>query len=160
MKGYWIDLNEPEQPTDSVRDQFAAGSAAEITNVYALNEAKAFYDGQRGYTNDRVWTLARSGFTGIQQYGTTVWSGDIDSSWASFSHQLQLGLSAAASGISYYTNDTGGFNGKPSPELYTRWMQAASLMPIFRSHVVSETILRIRPISESLGRTEPLRKLL
>ncbi|NJJ41136.1 TIM-barrel domain-containing protein [Paenibacillus apii] len=135
VKGYWIDLNEPEQPTDSLRDQFAAGSAAEITNVYALNEAKAFYDGQRSYTGDRVWTLARSGFTGIQQYGTTVWSGDIDASWVSFSHQLQLGLSAAASGISYFTNDTGGFNGKPSPELYTRWMQAASLMPIFRSHV-------------------------
>ncbi|AIQ14286.1 TIM-barrel domain-containing protein [Paenibacillus durus] len=135
VKGYWIDLNEPEQPTDSVRDQFAAGSAAEITNVYALNEAKAFYEGQRGYTGDRVWTLARSGFTGIQQYGTTVWSGDINSSWESFSHQLQLGLSAAASGISYFTNDTGGFVGKPTPELYTRWMQAASLMPIFRSHV-------------------------
>jgi alpha-glucosidase len=38
------------------------------------------------------------------------------------------------SGIPYFTTDIGGFYGKPSEELYTRWMQAGSFMPIFRAH--------------------------
>jgi alpha-glucosidase (family GH31 glycosyl hydrolase) len=135
VRGWWIDLNEPERGTDSLRDQFMGGNAGEIRNVYALSEAKAFYVGQRSYTNDRVWSLARSGFSGIQSYGTTVWSGDNDTSWDAFTHNLQLGLSSGMSGIPYFTNDTGGFNGaKPSDELYGRWMQAAAFMPVFRAH--------------------------
>ena len=135
VKGWWIDLNEPETATDSLRDQFNAGNAAEIRNVYALNEAKAFYDGQRRYTDERVWSLARSGFSGIQEYGTTVWSGDVNATWDAFTQNLELGLSTGMSGIPYFTNDTGGFRqGPPSAELYTRWMQAAAFMPIFRAH--------------------------
>lgn len=134
VKGYWIDLNEPEKPTDSLRHHFSKGSAAEIRNVYALNEAKAFYNGHRSYSDNRLWSLSRSGFSGIQEYGTTVWSGDIDASWESFRHNLQLGLSSSMSGIPYFTTDIGGFYGKPSAELYTRWMQAGSFMPIFRAH--------------------------
>ncbi|WP_445505412.1 TIM-barrel domain-containing protein [Niallia sp. 03091] len=134
VKGYWIDLNEPEIATDSLRHQFYKGSAAEIRNVYALNEAKSFYNGHRSYSDNRLWSLARSGFSGIQEYGTTVWSGDVDASWESFRHNLQLGLSSSMSGIPYFTTDIGGFYGKPSAELYTRWMQAGSFMPIFRAH--------------------------
>ncbi|MBC2579496.1 TIM-barrel domain-containing protein [Clostridium sp. DJ247] len=135
VKGSWIDLNEPENATDSLRDQFKEGNAAEIRNVYALNEAKAFYDGQRSYTDERVWSLARSGFSGIQEYGTTVWSGDVNATWDAFTQNLELGLSTGMSGIPYFTNDTGGFRqGPPSAELYTRWMQASAFMPIFRAH--------------------------
>jgi alpha-glucosidase len=134
VKGYWIDLNEPEKATDSLRHHFSKGSAAEIRNVYALSEAKAFYNGHRSYSDNRLWSLSRSGFSGIQEYGTTVWSGDIDASWESFRHNIQLGLSSSMSGMPYFTTDIGGFNGKPTAELYTRWMQAGSFMPIFRAH--------------------------
>ncbi|WP_335958150.1 TIM-barrel domain-containing protein [Halalkalibacter kiskunsagensis] len=134
VKGYWIDLNEPEIATDSLRHQFFKGSAAEIRNVYALNEAKAFYNGHRNYSDDRLWSLSRSGFSGIQEYGATIWSGDVDASWESFRHNMQLGLSSSMSGMPYFTTDIGGFNGKPTAELYTRWMQAGSFMPIFRAH--------------------------
>ncbi|WP_332698527.1 TIM-barrel domain-containing protein [Halalkalibacter lacteus] len=134
VKGYWIDLNEPEIFTDPLRDQFYKGKAGEIRNVYASHEAKSFYDGQRSYSNDRVWLLSRSGFSGIQEYGATIWTGDIDSSWEAFTHNMQLGLSSSMSGMPYFTTDIGGFYGKPSPELYTRWMQAGAFMPIYRSH--------------------------
>ncbi|QST00336.1 DUF5110 domain-containing protein [Pontibacillus sp. ALD_SL1] len=133
-KGWWIDLNEPEQKTDPIRDHFQEGRADEIRNVYALLESKAFYEGQRSYTDDRVWSLARSGFSGIGEYGTTVWTGDVDASWEALTHNLQLGLTAAMSGMPYFTTDAGGFSGVPTAELYTRWMQAAAFMPIFRSH--------------------------
>lgn len=33
----------------------------------------------------------------------------------------------------------GGFIGTPSPELYSRWMQAATLSPFMRSHTVHDT---------------------
>ncbi|WP_342767262.1 TIM-barrel domain-containing protein [Bacillus taeanensis] len=134
VKGYWIDLNEPEIEMDSLRHHFSKGSAAEIRNVYALNEAKAFYNGHRSYSDNRIWSLSRSGFSGIQKYGATVWSGDVDASWESFTHNMQLGLSSSMSGMPYFTTDIGGFNGKPTAELYTRWMQAGSFMPIFRAH--------------------------
>ncbi|WP_052158716.1 TIM-barrel domain-containing protein [Halobacillus sp. BBL2006] len=133
-KGWWIDLNEPEQKLDPIRDHFRAGRADEIKNVYALLESRAFYEGQRSYTDERVWSLARSGFSGISEYGTTVWTGDIDASWEALTHNLQLGLTASMSGMPYFTTDAGGFSGEPSSELYTRWMQAAAYMPIFRSH--------------------------
>ncbi|MFT8315712.1 MAG: TIM-barrel domain-containing protein [Clostridium sp.] len=135
VKGWWIDLNEPETATDPLKDQFNGGNADKIKNVYALEEAKSFYEGQRNYTGDRVWSLSRSGFSGIQEYGTTVWSGDVNATWEAFSHNLELGLSAGMSGIPYFTNDTGGFRqGPPSAELYTRWMQASAFMPVFRAH--------------------------
>ncbi|MGG3571040.1 TIM-barrel domain-containing protein [Bacillus gobiensis] len=134
VKGYWIDLNEPEIGTDSLRHKFTKGSAAEIRNVYALNEAKSFYQGHRKYSDNRLWSLSRSGFSGIQEYGTTVWSGDVDASWESLRHNMQLGLSSSMSGMPYFTTDIGGFYGKPTAELYTRWMQAGSFMPIFRAH--------------------------
>ncbi|WP_100406154.1 TIM-barrel domain-containing protein [Bacillus solitudinis] len=65
---------------------------------------------------------------------TTIWSGDVDASWESFRHNMQLGLSSSMSGMPYFTTDIGGFNGKPTAELYTRWMQAGAFMPIFRAH--------------------------
>lgn len=133
VRGWWIDLNEPETPTNP-GDVFARGTSDKIKNVYALAESKAFYDAQRSYTNERVWNLARSGFSGIQQYGTTIWTADVDASWESFRHNLQLGLSAGLSGMPYVAHDTGGFNGKPTPELYTRWMQSSAFMPVFRAH--------------------------
>ena len=34
----------------------------------------------------------------------------------------------------YVSNDTGGFQGTPTPELYTRWIEEAVFIPIMRAH--------------------------
>ena len=44
-------------------------------NAYALMNAEAIYDGQRGVDPDkRVFLLTRSGFAGEQRYSTATWS--------------------------------------------------------------------------------------
>jgi len=48
---------------------------------------------------------------------------------------LGLGLS----GIPFAGSDIGGFNGAPDAELYSRWLQAATLVPFMRTHAMIET---------------------
>jgi alpha-glucosidase len=48
---------------------------------------------------------------------------------------MGLGLS----GIPFAGSDIGGFNGAPNAELYSRWLQAASLVPFMRTHAMIET---------------------
>ena len=43
-----------------------------------------------------------------------------------------LGLSL--SGIGFSGPDIGGYHGDPSPELYVRWFELASFLPLFRTH--------------------------
>src|SRR5437899_10803871 len=43
-----------------------------------------------------------------------------------------LGLSL--SGIGFAGPDIGGYHGDPSPELYVRWFELATFLPLFRTH--------------------------
>ena len=47
--------------------------------------------------------------------------------------------SLSISGVPFVGADIGGFNGTPSAELYTRWLQAAALTPFFRTHSAIDT---------------------
>ena len=49
-----------------------------------------------------VVTLARSAWAGSQRWGTTVWSGDTSSDWASLRNQISEGQAAGLSGLSYW----------------------------------------------------------
>ena len=89
IDAWWMDASEP-----NVRDctdleyrkalcgPTALGSSTEFFNAYALMNAEAIYDGQRGVDNNkRVFLLTRSGFAGLQRYSTATWSGDIGTRW-------------------------------------------------------------------------------
>lgn len=71
-----------------------------------------------------VW--ARSGTAGSQRY-PVHWGGDSQCSWAGLQGSLYATLSMGVSGFSFFATDTGGFIGKPSPELYVRWAQLSLL---------------------------------
>ena len=43
-------------------------------------------------------------------------------------------ISLGLSGLPFAGDDIGGFNGSPSPELFSRWLQSAVLMPFCRNH--------------------------
>lgn len=122
-------------------------------NAYSLFHSKSVYDGMRKSSSDkRVFNLTRSGYTGQQKYGTVLWSGDISASWDTFKRQIAEGLSMSASGFPWWTLDIGGFFVKRGKqwhwdgnyeygnedlgyrELYTRWYQYGSFLPIFRAH--------------------------
>ncbi len=133
---------------------------ARKANTYALYHAKGIYENQRKVSDKRVINLTRSGYPSIQRYGTILWSGDIMATWEVLKKQIVEGLQMAASGIPYWTLDIGAFftrknrkegeteaqlwfwNGdfdlgvedKGYCELYTRWLQYGTFLPIMRSH--------------------------
>jgi alpha-D-xyloside xylohydrolase len=89
--------------------------------------------------------LCRSTWAGGQKYGAAVWSGDIDSTFASLAKQVRAGLNMAMSGIPWWTTDIGGFYGGQNDdpgfrELMIRWFQYAVYCPLFRLHGFRNTM--------------------
>ncbi|HTV13706.1 MAG TPA: TIM-barrel domain-containing protein [Acidobacteriaceae bacterium] len=83
----------------------------------------------------RPFALNRNGYAGLQRFGW-LWSGDIDSNWASLTAQVRNGINVGLCGIPYWGTDTGGFTPtrELTPELYVRWFQFSAFCPLFRSH--------------------------
>ena len=132
IDAWWMDASEPNirDCTDlpyrkALCGPTALGSSTEFFNAYALVNAEAIYDGQRGTwkalrekhnvpdgeTNEpRVFLLTRSGFAGLQRYSTATWSGDIGTRWEDMKAQLSAGLNFSVCGIPWWTMDVGGFS--------------------------------------------------
>jgi alpha-glucosidase len=51
-------------------------------------------------------------------------------------------LNLSLSGFALVGADIGGFNGSPTPELLTRWMELGAFNPIYRNHAAKETRFR------------------
>ena len=120
----------------------------------------ALYDGfRKDEPNRRALILSRDVLTGAQANGTIFWSSDIYPTWDTYKRQIPTGLNFTASGIAYWSNDTGGWQWLPKehhpahpplldpsdardvvggyddfPELYTRWFQYATFLPNMRTH--------------------------
>lgn len=163
IDAWWMDASEPNvrdctdlQYRKDLAGPTALGPSAKFFNAYALMNAEAIYDGQRGVNNDqRVFLLTRSGFAGLQRYSTATWSGDIATRWEDMKAQISAGLNFAVSGIPYWTMDIGGFcvenryvdgqaefdktgrenaDYKEWRELNTRWFQFGAFCPLYRAH--------------------------
>lgn len=123
-------------------------------SVYSLNHSRGIHEGQRSYTQEkRVVNLTRSSYAGQHRYATITWSGDISSNWETLKRQIPEGTSFSAAGEPYWTMDIGGFfpqnqeekwyisgqyndgcNDLGYRELYTRWLQYGTFLPMMRSH--------------------------
>lgn len=163
VDAWWMDASEPNirdctdlQYRKDLCGPTALGPSAKFFNAYALMNAEAIYDGQRGVEPDkRVFLLTRSGFAGLQRYSTATWSGDIATRWEDMKAQISAGLNFAVSGIPYWTMDIGGFcvenryvagqmefnktgrenaDYKEWRELNARWYQFGAFCPLFRAH--------------------------
>jgi alpha-glucosidase (family GH31 glycosyl hydrolase) len=104
------------------------------SNTQFLNMQRALYDAQRAQTNQRVWSINRTFWLGAQRYAYGMWSGDIDTGFASMAAQRTRMLSAVEVGEAKWGMDGGGFNGHPSDENYARWIEFGAFTPIFRVH--------------------------
>jgi oligosaccharide 4-alpha-D-glucosyltransferase len=134
VAGWWSDLGEPEN--HPVAMQHAWGPTRAVHNAYGQVWAGIFRDNYaREFPEERVFNLARSGWAGLQRNGVFPWSGDINRSWSGFQAQVPVMLGMGQGGVGYMHSDAGGFcAGGIDPELYTRWLQMASLCPILRPH--------------------------
>jgi alpha-D-xyloside xylohydrolase len=153
----WADETEPDLPPNG--SFFQIGPGTRYFNVYPLLHTAALYDGFRRDTNHRALILSRDAYLGAQRNGTIFWSSDIYPTWDTLKRQIPTGLDFAASGLAYWSNDTGGWQYLPAqhhpahpplldpsdvrdnvggyddyPELYTRWFEYAIFLPIFRTH--------------------------
>jgi alpha-glucosidase len=105
-----------------------------FNNFQFLNMGRALYEGQRGHSDLRVWSLNRNYYLGAQRYGYAEWSGDIETGFQSMQAQRARMLATLNLGEAHWSMDTGGFMGHPSPENYARWMEFAAFVPIDRVH--------------------------
>ena len=132
--GWWSDLGEPENHPDGMRH--VAGPARAVHNAYGQSWAGILTEGYaRDFPGERVFNLARAGWAGMQRNAVFPWSGDINRSWSGYRAQVPVMLGMGQGGVGYMHSDAGGFCvGGIDPELYTRWLQMASLCPILRPH--------------------------
>ena len=153
----WADETEPDLPPNG--SYLYAGPGTRYFNIYPLVHTAALYDGYRRDMPHRALILARDAYLGAQRNGTMFWSSDIYPTWDTLRRQIPTGLGFAASGMAYWTNDIGGWEYLPAvhhpkhpplldpsdardnvggyddyPELYTRWFEYATFLPIFRAH--------------------------
>jgi alpha-D-xyloside xylohydrolase len=97
-------------------------------NLYPLLYNKAVYEATgRGTGEALIW--ARSAWAGSQRY-PLHWGGDSSSNWENLVPQLCGGLSFGLSGFPFWSQDIGGFLGRPDRELLIRWLQIG----LFGSH--------------------------
>lgn len=169
VDAWWCDSSEPvDGDWDNESNSIANDASARYkvnslalnnllgplrANLYSLNHAKGIYENQRSVTSEkRVVNLTRSGFAGIQRYGTIIWNGDTKATWADFANWIPSGLNYMATGNPYWTIDAGAFFVKSRSqwfwkgdydqgtsdlgyrEFYLRTLQFATWLPMMRSH--------------------------
>ena len=126
----------------------------EYLNAYSLLHTQGIYEGQRTADHrKRVVMLTRSASLGQQRYGAATWSGDINATWQTLRHQIADGLNFCLTGNPRWNCDIGAFfvgsrddlwfwKGDFSGgvedlgyrELYVRWLQLGTFLPMMRSH--------------------------
>ena len=166
VESWWCDSSEPvtpewnhlepQLPQIQFNEYVNATSdimPVEKSNAYGYYHALGMYEGQKkDYPDRRMLILTRSGWSGSQRLGVTLWSGDTSASWKTLQNQLVEAIQFSMSGIPYWTFDIGAFfvkkginwywNGDyddttKNPgyrELYTRWFQLGAFLPMFRAH--------------------------
>src|SRR5207248_8891483 len=62
------------------------------------------------------------------------WGGDNSATFDSMAESLRGGLSLAASGFGFWSHDIGGFEGRPDPAVFKRWVAFGLLSSHSRLH--------------------------
>ncbi len=144
IDAWWQDATEPEND-DLLGRTVCRGTIAgeQVRNVYPLLVSQTVYDGlRRDDASRRAMILTRSGFPGIQRYGSTLWSGDVGNDWETLRRQITGGLGLMAAGHPWWTYDAGGFfrpgQGQYQDQDYIqrmlRWIQCSTFLPLMRTH--------------------------
>jgi alpha-D-xyloside xylohydrolase len=137
---FWLDEAEPEmRPYSYENVRYYLGNGREVSNIYPLMHAKAFYDGMSRTGEKEIANLIRCCWIGSQRYGVVMWSGDCPSNFESLRCNIKAALNIGLAGIPWWTSDIGGFfDGDPNDayfrELLVRWYQFGVFCPVFRMH--------------------------
>lgn len=152
IDAWWMDSTEPDHLDfkDSDLDvETGVGSFRKVRNAFPLLSVSGVVENQLKVSERRPLILTRSAWAGQQRTGANTWSGDVQSTWDDFRHQIPAGLGFALTGNPNFNSDCGGFfpSGYNKPgvtqtcsqnplfqELYVRWLQYGLFCPMMRSH--------------------------
>ena len=154
---FWLDETEPDLVPDG--HFYAIGSGDRYHNLFPLVHTSGVAEGSaRDRPNMRNLILSRAAYLGTQRNGALFWSSDVQSTWEALRRQVPAGLGFTATGMAYWSSDTGGWQDPsgpkaerpalldpagatampPSytdyPELFTRWFAYNSFTPTLRIH--------------------------
>jgi alpha-D-xyloside xylohydrolase len=139
---WWLDATEPENDDLHGRNVFT-GLGDDVRLLYPLMVNRTVYEGLRkDVPGKRVMLLTRNAFLGQQRYASAVWSGDVGNDWETLRREIVAGLDYSASGLPYWTTDTGGFF-RPGTTQFTdpayherllRWLEFSTFTPLMRVH--------------------------
>ena len=106
----------------------------EMHNLYALKYNEAVFELLREVRGpEEAVVFARSTYASGQRY-PVHWGGDCWSNFESMAESLRGGLSLTSCGFAFWSHDIGGFEGKPPPAVYKRWIQFGLLSSHSRLH--------------------------
>ncbi|WJK36896.1 alpha-xylosidase [Solwaraspora sp. WMMA2065] len=119
-------------PTDVVWHD--GGDPERMHNYYTHLYNRTVFDLLREHRGEGEAVLfARSATAGGQQF-PVHWGGDCESTFESMAESLRGGLSLAMSGFGFWSHDIGGFEGRPAPEVFKRWIPFGLLSSHSRLH--------------------------
>ncbi|MGW4793948.1 alpha-xylosidase [Nonomuraea sp. NPDC004297] len=119
-------------PTDVV---YADGSDPErMHNYYSLVYNQTVHDvlAERRGPGEAV-LFARSATVGGQRL-PVHWGGDCESTFEAMAESLRGGLSLGLGGFGFWSHDIGGFEGRPDPAVFKRWVAFGLLSSHSRLH--------------------------
>lgn len=130
LRGIMIDYGE----FVGEEHQFYNGlSGDQMHNFYSYWYGKAYYEAFDEKLKGDFVNFQRSACAGSQQWAANF-TGDQASTYAGLKEQVLGVLSLSSSGFSATGGDIGGHLGTPSPDLYMRWLQFSSFVPLMRAH--------------------------
>ena len=146
VDGFWNDMNEPAvfgKATLPDAAQYSlegrGGDHRQGQSAYGMQMVRATYEGlNRLRPGMRNWVFTRSGYAGVQRYGSG-WTADNTSEWEHLRITPAMLLNLGLSGLAFTGCDVGGFAGEPTPELFARWISMAAFTPFYRTHTAKHT---------------------
>lgn len=144
VSGIWNDMNEiatwGQKMPDNIIFDYDGHKASHLQtrNVYAMQMARASFEGAQKAFNKRPFVLTRAGYAGFQRY-SAIWTGDNRSEDSHMLAGVRLLNSLGLSGVAFTGMDIGGFTGGATPALFARWMQIGAFNPYFRNHTAVNT---------------------
>ncbi len=124
---------------------YDGSTGAEMHNKYALLYCKVVYEALNEERPHDFTILPRAGCARSQVYSLGKWPGDLACNFSSLEglgSAIIAGLSAGLAGFSNWGSDIGGFEGRPSKNLFIRWAQFGAFSPIMQLHAKNAKDIR------------------
>lgn len=143
IDGIWNDMNEPcvfnndfkTLPENCIHDSdYGIIEHKEFHNRYGMEMSRCSKEAQDELDeNKRGFSMTRATYAGGQRY-SSVWTGDNMSLWSQLRMSISMNCNLGISGFSFVGNDVSGFGLDSSEELFIRWNQVGTFLPILRNH--------------------------